>query len=61
MSRQRVAVVGHSIFYAGADLGNRNAGFHNSVYRGKYLGSSVTAEQYAQISAGTFDDLFIGD
>lgn len=61
MSRQRVAVVGHSIFYAGTDLGNRNAGFHNSVYRGKYLGTSVTAEQYAQISAGTFDDLFIGD
>ena len=61
MSRQRVAVVGHSIFYAGSDLGNRNAAFHNSVYRGKYLGTSVTAEQYAQISAGTFDDLFIGD
>lgn len=38
-----------------------NAGFHNSIYRGKYLGSSVTAAQYAAISAGTFDDLFIGD
>lgn len=38
-----------------------NAGAHNSVYRGKYLGSSVTAAQYAQISAGTFEDLFIGD
>lgn len=38
-----------------------NAGFHNSIYRGKYLGSSVTAAQYAEISAGTFDDLFIGD
>ena len=61
MSKQRVAVVGHSIFYAGTDLGNRNAGFHNSVYRGQYLGNSVTADQYAQISAGTFDDLFIGD
>lgn len=38
-----------------------NAGFHNSIYRGKFLGTSVTAEQYAQISAGTFDDMFIGD
>lgn len=38
-----------------------NAGWHNSIYRGKYLGSSVTAAQYAAISAGTFDDLFIGD
>lgn len=38
-----------------------NAGFHNSIYRGKFLGTSITAEQYAQISAGTFDDMFIGD
>lgn len=38
-----------------------NAGAHNSIYRGKYLGSSVTAEQYAAINAGTFDDLYIGD
>lgn len=34
---------------------------HNSIYRGKYLGNSVTAEQYAAISAGTFEDLYIGD
>lgn len=38
-----------------------NAGFHNSIYRGKNLGSSVTAAQYAAISSGKFDDLFIGD
>ena len=37
------------------------AGVHNSIYRGKNLGSSVTAEQYAAIAAGTFDDLYIGD
>src|SRR5699024_9521029 len=37
------------------------AGAHNSVYRGKNLGASVTAEQYAAIAAGTFDDLYIGD
>lgn len=38
-----------------------NAGAHNSIYRGKNLGTSVTAEQYAAIKAGTFDDLYIGD
>ena len=38
-----------------------NAGAHNSIYRGKYLGSSVTTEQYAAILDGTFKDLYIGD
>lgn len=37
------------------------AGFHNCIYRGKYLGSSVTAAQWATIKAGKFDDLYIGD
>ena len=39
----------------------KNAGAHNSIFRGKNLGTSVTAAQYAAIFAGTFDDLFIGD
>ena len=38
-----------------------NAASHNAIYRGKYLGSGVTGEQYAAILAGTFDDMFIGD
>ncbi len=38
-----------------------NAGTHNAVYRGKNLGSAVTAAQWAAIQAGTFEDLFIGD
>ena len=38
-----------------------NAGAHNAVYRGKHLGASATAAQYAAMSAGTFDDLYIGD
>ena len=38
-----------------------NAGSHNSIYRGKYLGNSVSAAQYSAIRNGTFDDLFIGD
>lgn len=38
-----------------------NAGAHNAIYRGKSLGSTVTTAQYAAISAGTFEDLYIGD
>lgn len=38
-----------------------NAGFHNSIYRGKNLGTSYTAEQKAAVKASTFDDLFVGD
>ena len=38
-----------------------NAGAHNSIFRGKNLGTAVTAAQYAAIAAGTFDDLFVGD
>jgi hypothetical protein len=34
---------------------------HNCIYRGKFLGNTVTAEQYTAISNGTFDDLYIGD
>lgn len=37
------------------------AGAHNSIYRGKYLGSTVTDEQWAAIQSGTFEDLYIGD
>ena len=43
------------------NLSASNAGAHNSVYCGKYLGNALTAEQKAQISAGTFNDLYIGD
>ena len=42
-------------------LTGRNAGFHNSIYRGKNLGTSVTTDQWNAIYDGTFDDLFIGD
>ena len=37
------------------------AGAHNSIYRGKNLGTSVTAEQYKAISDGTFAGLYVGD
>ena len=48
----------------GVELGNivaNNAGAHDAIYRGKNLGSAVTAAQWAAIEAGTFEDLFIGD
>ena len=38
-----------------------NAGFHNSFYRGKCLGTEYSAAQKTAIQAGTFDDMFIGD
>ena len=40
---------------------NGGAGLHNSLYRGKNLGSVFTDDQKAQIKAGTFNDLWIGD
>lgn len=38
-----------------------NAGAHNAIYRGKYLGNASTTAQYDAIKAGTFEDLYIGD
>ena len=38
-----------------------NAGYHNSIFRGKNLGDTLTAAQSAAIQANTFDDLFVGD
>lgn len=34
---------------------------HRNIFRGKNLGTRITAEQKAAIRAGTFDDLYIGD
>jgi len=40
---------------------NGGAGYHNSIFRGKYLGDTLTQEQVAEIEAGTFKDMFVGD
>ena len=37
------------------------AGMHNSHYRGKYLGSTITETQINAINEGSFNDLYIGD
>lgn len=42
-------------------LGGTGAGIHNSLFRGKDLGTAFTAAQSAAIVAGTFDDLYTGD
>lgn len=47
--------------YVDAIIFADNAGSHNAIYRGKNLGSVVTAAQWTAIGAGTFEDLFIGD
>ena len=38
-----------------------NAGARNSIYRGKYLGSSYTLAQQQAVSSDTFEDMYIGD
>ncbi|MCD7810251.1 MAG: hypothetical protein LUG91_00100 [Ruminococcus sp.] len=38
-----------------------NAGAHNSIYRGKNLGTSITSTQAGYISDATFTDLYVGD
>ena len=40
---------------------SNDAGGHNSVYRGKDLGTSFTNAMSSAITAGTFDDMYIGD
>ena len=34
---------------------------HRNLFRGKYLGNTVTQDQWDAIEAGTFDDLWVGD
>lgn len=41
-------------------IGN-NAGGHNSIFRGKKLGSSVSSSQWSAIQSASFDDIFVGD
>lgn len=38
-----------------------SAANHRNTFRGKSLGTAVTADQLAAISSGSFDDLYIGD
>ena len=42
-------------------VGYDNAAAHNTIYRGKNLGTQFTAEMSANIKNGTFKDLYCGD
>lgn len=42
-------------------LNSNNAGFHNSIYRGKDITSLGIDTICSRISSGTFEDLYIGD
>ena len=42
-------------------VGYSNAGSHNGIYRGNYLGSSVTAAQATAMNERTFEGLYVGD
>ena len=50
----------YAILDDNADAGN-GAGLHNSIYRGKNLGSEPTADHYARINDATFKGLWMGD
>lgn len=59
---------GQAILQALKDIANKtdgsafnNAGFHNAVFRGNSLGTSVSDDQWSEIKAGTFKDMYIGD
>lgn len=43
-----------------SSVGNNAAG-HNSIFRGKNLGTSYTSAMSKAIQNGTFDDLYVGD
>ena len=59
------AITGASVTVDGKDIKSTllasNAGAHNGIFRGKYLGNALTEAQSAAIQAGTFEDLYIGD
>ena len=43
------------------DVFRTGAAAHNSVYRGKFLGDTITPEQASAINDGTFKNLYLGD
>lgn len=56
------AIAADPFEYIAANLNTYNtSGFHNSIFRGKKLGTEVTAAQWAEIKNGTFKDMYIGD
>ena len=44
-----------------SNIGANNAAAHNSIYRGKNLGTEFTSTMSANVKNGTFKDLYCGD
>lgn len=58
MSTSKISRPWQSLF---PDFSGKNAGFHNSIWRGKSLGNSLSIEQRGAIYTGEFTDMFCGD
>lgn len=43
------------------DMLGKGAGYHNSIFRGKDLGTVFTSAMSTAIQNGTFEDLYVGD
>lgn len=57
----RVATAESSLLVFNNVFNLDNAGAHNRIFRGKYLGNAVTDTQSANIQNGTFKDMYLGD
>ena len=55
------AVTSNAVAKYVAAPGFNNAGSHNAIYRGKFLGGELTVAQKETITNGEFEDLYIGD
>ena len=56
-----VAAINEIFAYTKVLKESSGAGLHNSLFRGKQIGTSLSSAQSAAIRAGTFDDMWIGD
>lgn len=56
-----VAAINEIFAYTKVLKESSGAGLHNSLYRGKNIGTSLSSAQSSAIRAGTFDDMWIGD
>jgi len=53
--------IGDPFEYLEAKYPDGGAGLHNSIYRGKNLGTAPTDAQYASIKSGKFTGIWLGD
>lgn len=56
-----VAAINEIFAYTKVLKESSGSGLHNSLFRGKNIGTSLSSAQSSAIRAGTFDDMWIGD